>query len=290
MKKILLKLKRELIALLAKIRLRKFSSDYFGLKLQVPVVYGVVNGGYVIPAETWMSDCIRSFIATKKGCVIDIGVNVGLYLVKLRAISNDTVYYGFEPNPSCNLYTQELIRLNKFKSARVFPLALSDGEGVASFYVSGIGDKTGSLIKEHKKGENLDYSFDVYTTQGDNIIRRLDIDAISVIKIDVEEAEIYVLRGLEDTIKKYRPYIYCEILYSGKDSEKMSKTREICDLVAGHDYSILGITKDHGDLRIVEDPNDVGVNYLQEYIFCPNEMVSTFRESIKNNSSGIAVN
>ena len=282
-----LKIKRESIALLSKIRLKQFRTDYLKLKLRVPIVYGLINGGYIVPAETWMGDCLASFIKTKKGCVIDIGVNVGLYLVKLRVISKQTPYYGFEPNPACSLYTQELIRLNKFTPASVFQIALSDSENTARFYASAIGDKQGSLIKSFKAGENLDYSFDVLTTTGDKIIANLKPDAVSVIKIDVEEAELYVTRGLEQSIKKYRPYLYCEIHDSDGDDTKLQNTKELCDLVARNSYNILGITKDRGKMELVTDTRKVGVDYLQEYIFCPKEMVADFIDSIKNNSSGI---
>ena len=85
-------------------------------------------------------------------------MNVGLYLVKLRVYSADRPYIGFEPNPSCLLYTQELIRLNGFQNSAVFPLALFDSEGVARFFASQPGDKTGSLMPEFKSGDSRDYS------------------------------------------------------------------------------------------------------------------------------------
>ena len=139
MNRTLRKLKRELIAGLSKIYLKQVSSDYFGMKLKVPIVYGIKNGGYIVPAETWMGDCLKAFVTTKPGTVIDIGVNVGLYLVKLRLISKNIPYIGFEPNPSCQLYTQELIRLNQFKNAKVIPIALAEHDDITQFYASKIG-------------------------------------------------------------------------------------------------------------------------------------------------------
>jgi FkbM family methyltransferase len=289
MKKVFRKIKRELVAGLSKIRLRKVTSNYFGLTLKVPVVYGVINGGYIVPAETWMGDCLRTFIDTKRGCVLDIGVNVGLFLVKLRVISKDVPYYGFEPNPSCILYTQELIRLNNFKHATLIPIALSDKEHVATFFAANIGDETGTLIKAHKKGETLDYSFDVFTMRGDMLIPYLNIDELAAIKIDVEEAEINVIHGLEETIGNFRPYIYCEILNVNDDKDKISRAKQICEFILARDYRILGVTNDTRELKIIESIDDVGVAYWQEYVFCPDECVNRFVDSIKHNTSNVVV-
>ena len=286
-KNILLKFKRETIALLSKIRLRKFSTNYLGKKFDIPVVYGIVNGGYVVPAEFWMGDCLRAFVTTKGGCVIDVGVNVGLYLVKLKCISEDIEYIGFEPNPSCNLYTQELIRLNRFENTRVFPLALSDTAGVSRFYASEIGDKTGSLIEAHKVNEAMEYAMDVYTTSGDDVIDLLGLKEISVIKVDVEEAEVYVLKGLDGTIRKYRPYLYCEILFANDDADRIDRIRSIYRQITNCEYVILGIKNDTKELYVVDSVDELGVMFGQEYVFCPVEIMGEFLDAISVNSSNI---
>ena len=289
MNRTLRKLKRELIAGLSKIHLKQVNSDYFGMKLKVPIVYGMKNGGYIVPAETWMGDCLKAFVTTKSGTVIDIGVNVGLYLVNLRHISQDIPYIGFEPNPSCLLYTQELIRLNEFKHCKVIPIALAEQDDITRFYASKIGDETGSLIKEHKQGMSLAYSFDVLVMRGDDLIEKLDIDEIAAIKIDVEEAEIYVMRGLVETFKKHRPYVYSEILDVFDSADKIQRKDEVCELFAEMDYRILGVTPDSHELKLIDDFSTVGVDYLQEYIFCPSERVQTFIDAVRNNTSNIVV-
>jgi FkbM family methyltransferase len=290
MNRTLRKLKRELISGLSRIYLRQVKSDYFGMPLKVPIVYGMKNGGYIVPAEAWMGDCLKAFVTTKTGTVIDIGVNVGLYLVKLRLISRDIPYIGFEPNPSCQLYTQELIRLNDFKHAKVIPIGLAEHEQVTKFYASKIGDETGSLIKEHKAGMSLAYSFDVLVMRGDVLLPKFDIDQISVIKIDVEEAEIYVMRGLIETLSKHRPYVYSEILDVNNDAERIKRKDEMCKLFTGLDYRILGIDKQKLSLQVIDNFADIGVKYQQEYIFCPSERVQAFVDAVRDNSANITVN
>ena len=141
------KLKRELVVFFSKTCVRSAQNDYFGLDLKYPIVYGM-GRGYVIPKEIWMGQCLDAFIRSKKGCVIDVGVNVGVYLVKLKVLTDGVEYFGFEPNAVCNYYTNELIRMNKFERARVLPRALSDEMSVQRLYDAGLGDKVASILSE----------------------------------------------------------------------------------------------------------------------------------------------
>ncbi len=287
--KIVKKIKREFVAVISKVFIRYVKSTYFGLEIKIPLIYGMRNGGYIIPEEIFMSDCLRSFISTKKGCVIDVGVNVGLYLVKLKAISSNINYYGVDPNPACTFYTQELIRLNSFKNAKLFTFALGESKEILSFYASRLGDGTGSLIKEHQSHNNMEYSFDTIVLTGDSLVNVLQLkEDISVIKIDVEEAELYVLRGLEQTIKKYTPYIYIEILFTATQ-EQNNRAMKICKFLQNINYSIIGINRDTKKLEIIKDISKVGKDYEQEYIFSPDDFVERFISSITKNNSGIEV-
>ena len=195
------KFKRELVVFLSKTCVRSAQNDYFGLDLKYPIVYGM-GRGYVIPKEIWMGQCLDAFLLSKQGCVIDVGVNVGVYLVKLKVLRDDVEYIGFEPNAVCNYYTNELIRMNKFKKARVLPVALSNELSVKTLYASKLGDKTASLVVETTTSDaSLEYSSDIVTVEGDMFIEMLGVKELAVIKVDVEGAELIVLNGLIKTIE-----------------------------------------------------------------------------------------
>ena len=59
--KILKKIKREWTALLSEIHIRHVQTNYLGLTLKIPLIYGMRNGGYIVPAEFWMSNCLESY-------------------------------------------------------------------------------------------------------------------------------------------------------------------------------------------------------------------------------------
>lgn len=274
MRELLKKIKRELIAGLSKIYIRSVNSNYLGLNLKIPLIYGMRNGGYIVPAEFWMSYCLEAFIKTKQGCVIDVGANVGLYLVKLKAMSDQVPYYGVDSNPACIFYTQELIRLNHFKQAKLFTTALSDNANVLDFYTNSHDDRMGSLIKEHHTYKK-DFSFSVLSMTGDNLVKMLKITQISVIKIDVEGAEQQVLQGIKGTIEKYRPYIYIEILQTDT-LDKTNSVIEICQSIQALDYNILGVNSTSQKTEVITDIHQVGKNYEANYVFAPNNLLDAF--------------
>ena len=88
------------IKILYKIRLLK----YFNLTTRIKVN----RGSYKIPvinelgldnlalSELWMSSILEKIIAIKDGTFIDIGVNTGQTLLKVKSLKPDIKYIGFE--------------------------------------------------------------------------------------------------------------------------------------------------------------------------------------------------
>ena len=210
MKRVIQKIRRELSKPLSKLCVKSAKINYLGMQLKVPLVYGL-GADYLVPGNIWMSKCLSVFLEYKQGVVVDIGVNVGLYMVKLRALDRYRAYIGFEPNPMCNFYTQELISANNFENVRIFPIALSEKRELRKFYTLRKGDKMGSLHDYARFGQKGKFTFDLLTFSGDEFVELMKLDKICVFKIDAEGAELEVLRGLARTIGKYRPYIFCEI-------------------------------------------------------------------------------
>lgn len=281
--------KREIVTALAKVGLRQVRTDYMGMRLVVPTIRGMVNGGYLVPAENWMSDCLDAAVQTKTGCVLDVGSSVGVYLVKLRVLSDDIAYYGVEPNHASNLYVQELIRLNGFKNASILPFVFSDRKGTGTLYVGGLGSKKGSTLPWHLPAKDLAHSFDAYFTPGDEIVEALGIEALSIIKLDVEEAELEALRGLQRTIRRLRPYLYCEVLDPGDDPRRVERAAEIQRMVQGLDYVILGVTRSDGTLVEIPQESRFGEDHGEEYVFAPREDIPAFLQAIRGNGAGVRV-
>jgi FkbM family methyltransferase len=196
---------------------------------------------------------------------LDIGANVGLYLIWLKSIDADREYIGFEPNPACYWYLQELIRYNQFGNSKIFPLALSDVRQLRKFFAKRFGDKMGSLLATHRVEAEKPLSFSLITEPGDAIIHELDLKAISAIKIDVEGFELEVIRGLKDTLAKHHPALICEVLApvpgSSNYEASMSRIEGLLALLGDCNYIALSLGVDN-ELHVTSEAHDYQV-YLQ---------------------------
>src|SRR5690348_5369770 len=79
-----------------------------GLRLRVPIQYGA-GWEHLRMREVWLFRGIERLRRDRPGAFVDVGVNVGHTLVKVKAADPGREYIGFEPNPQCLTYVQHLI-------------------------------------------------------------------------------------------------------------------------------------------------------------------------------------
>ena len=218
-----------------------------------------------------MSKCLSIFLANKEGAVIDIGANIGLYMVKLKSLDFNRDYYGFEPNPVCNNYLHELVSANDFLNVHLFPFALSNVQELRRFYAKRKADKMGSLHDYARPGEIKNNSFDLVTFPGDEFFDLLNLENLCVMKIDVEGFELEVLQGVQNTLVKYRPYVFCEIWHLPEESdstyhEKKRRGAAICELMGKLDYDIIGFQNKNNKLVKISVVDDFDANQRGDYL------------------------
>ncbi|MFQ5543200.1 MAG: FkbM family methyltransferase [Nitrospiria bacterium] len=268
------KTRRELFVGLSKLGLKKASIKYRKLKVRIPLIYGIGRYHFLPPDNLWMRKAIR--IATTlwpERAVVDIGANVGQFMLELKAISDSNPYYGFEPNPPCMFYLYELIRMNQFPKTFVYPVAVSERNQVHYLYSSAWDSGTSTLVEAFRQ-ENKAYSTSVYSVNGDDFLETVQ-DDICFIKIDVEGFEYEVLKGIKDVVNKQRPLIFCEILVDHQDEGKLEKIKEniqsIHTLMTNIQYQTYGEKEDLEPFLM----NHVGdyANFGNDFLFIPREHV-----------------
>jgi FkbM family methyltransferase len=220
---------------------------------------------------------IGRLLANNPGAFVDIGTNVGQTLCKVLAIDRNRRYLGFEPQIACCFYLDQFIKENGITTAQVLPIALAESTGFASLYVSGDTDSMASLDDTSLRPTEFEHtSVIVPTFRGDEALRSLD--SVSVIKIDVEGAELNVLRGLTDTLRRLTPAVLFEVLPNFKGEERTMLDRSVAAvhnerancifaLFAGLGYSMHQIDEEGQTKQIhafsLDDPaNYVGSNYV----------------------------
>jgi len=148
----------------------------------------------------------EEFIPKRGQVVIDVGASVGDYaLLCARLVGKKGKVLAFEPNHQLFELLEKNKLLNSFNNLLIFNLALSNRNGIIEMR-RGLGFLD-SLVFKGK----IAFSYKVKTTKLDNVINKVKLKKIDLIKIDVEGAEELVLRGASHTIKTFKPKILLEV-------------------------------------------------------------------------------
>jgi FkbM family methyltransferase len=237
------------------------------------VVNGIGIDNLLWEHEHWIESVIAALLPKVQGAFLDVGVNIGQTLLKVKRHDRARQYYGFEPNPLCVFYVEALIDANGW-DAHVIPVGLGDKPSVAKLLMRDAFDREASIVEKFRPGYYSAFRH-VPIVVGDDLVRQLMIPAISIIKIDVEGGELEVLQGFRNTVDSHRPFILCEVLPVYDESTEQGKYRRarvdaILDILKVSEYSIFSISK-KGDLLRLETIKTHSNLADHDYLFAPNE-------------------
>lgn len=232
-------------------------------RFRIPVIRGLGKENLDI-SEKWMLRIFERLLTQKQGLFIDIGVNTGQTLIKLKAIDEQRKYIGFEPNPNCVYYVQELIRANKFINVTLYPVGLADKTQLVelNFFTTDATDSAASIIADFRRGSTIYRKEFIPCFKFSDINLSISED-IAFIKIDVEGAELEVLQGLYEILKQYRPFILIEILpvYDLSNTNRLIRQQEIERLLSELEYKILRVLKKgESEVKGFEMITEIGVH------------------------------
>jgi FkbM family methyltransferase len=198
-------------------------------------------------SEPWMTETLLALRPMFNGQFIDVGVNLGQTLLKAYAVFDDIDYIGFEPNPSCISYIQELVRLNELKKTKLLPVAVGAKTDMLklNFFAADKSDSSATLIENFKKNTTPDHFIFVPVFDFHKLTHFLPSKLFSILKIDVEGAEMEVLSGLREWVTTYLPLILLEILpvYSTENQSRLDRQNKIEEMLHEWDYKIGRIKK-----------------------------------------------
>ncbi len=174
----------------------------------------------------------------------DIGVNYGFYTLLAQEFITKGEIHAFEPLPKIFEILEKNAQIKKFKNTFLNQIALYDKNGEIEFYAptSTFNTGDGSLIP-HKKCNKRFKTIRVLTQKLDSYI--LNHQPPTIMKIDVEGAEPYVLRGGCNLIKNFQPIIIMEYGNDNLHNEAVS-------FLLKNGYKIFKLTEE-GNLVLLDD-------------------------------------
>lgn len=136
------------------------------------------------------------FMAREDDIVFDIGANVGLYAIKQAQRAKNGRIFAFEPNPYAFARLKKNIEANNLKNIISFNNAI-----YSKRCKLGIGFCTSSTRTSIRlKGDTVQRLV-IEAVPLDEIVREWEIKHINLMKIDVEGAELEVLKGAKQSLE-----------------------------------------------------------------------------------------
>ena len=133
--------------------------------------------------------------------IIDVGANTGQYASLALSVHPDAKVISFEPQPAAFAKLSSLAHARNFKA---FPLAVGASAGQAQIFseqssnASEFASLVPGVIEDIHHNVSAGQTVDVITL--DEFCATHEIEAIDLLKVDVEGAELEVLRGAEQLI------------------------------------------------------------------------------------------
>lgn len=234
-------------------------------------------------SEPWMIDVLKILLPLGNKSFVDVGINIGQTLLKLRSVSADIKYVGFEPNPHCVNYVYKLIDKNGFENTMVVPVGISDKTdiGVLNFISNSKADSSASMIAEFRKDIKPKRKAYIPLFQFEEVKESLNLGVVSILKIDVEGAEMEVINSFKNELAKNETILLLEVLpaYNAQNTFRIERQNIIQNLLFDLNYSIFKVIKKKNLLVDIQEIKEIGIHSdlnLCDYIVVPKTKVNDF--------------
>jgi FkbM family methyltransferase len=158
--------------------------------------------------------------AYERGDVIDVGAFEGWYSVLLAPKLGEATMVSCEPDPSAypELETTLALLAGVFPAPSLVPLPIAVGDG-------------GSVAVSQPEGAHPRFAGG---STVDGLVETLALSP-GFVKIDVEGAEPFVLRGMQETLREHRPVVMLELHPQWLPDE--TPASEVEEMLSAHGYS-----------------------------------------------------
>ncbi|MEQ1731139.1 MAG: FkbM family methyltransferase [Vicinamibacterales bacterium] len=152
--------------------------------------------------ETEMALAVAA-LADRTGVIYDLGANIGLYTVVFASNPNRRVL-AFEPFDIPLGFLRRNLEINRLKNVDIHQIVLTDHQGTCRFTLDTVTLCTSHVSAEGEPGVEFPCS------DLDSYRDRHGLPTPDVLKIDVEGADMPLLRGMRRLLEQHESYVFLE--------------------------------------------------------------------------------
>jgi FkbM family methyltransferase len=168
--------------------------------------------------------------------VFDVGANVGFFtIIAARLVGESGHVYAFEPVPKNVRYVRRNTELNRQQNVTIVDKAVAGRSGRGSLVLASYSG--GAALATATRPPDATATIDVELVSIDDAIEGALVPPPTLVKIDVEGAELEVLQGMVATLRRHGPTIVCEI--DGGERDAFDEKHRACtDFLRSHGYEV----------------------------------------------------
>lgn len=190
---------------------------------------------YILTDSPLKKDLLRLFKRDSKMTILDIGGCEGEESIRYSRIFPFASIFVFDPLPKNQKLVLDNIEKYKSDTIKLVPVAASDKDGSTEFYVSSghpdpgnefdwdFGNKSSSMLAPQENNNpawlQFNEKIEVPTISLDSFLRENKINEVGFVHMDVQGAELKVLKGAKELLKNIKA-IWMEVadieLYKGQ--------------------------------------------------------------------------
>ncbi|MDP2913126.1 MAG: FkbM family methyltransferase, partial [Candidatus Omnitrophota bacterium] len=226
-------------------------------------VISMIAGNTVYEPEA-SQRIVKEIKRTSSEYFFDVGSNIGLVSLNVLSEVPDTIIFCFEPGPHQNANLKKTIALNNLsEKIRLYQFSLGDIKGESRFAVHRPAHTSADGFYDTGRAGKCEF-IKVAVETLDSWWESVGRPLVKVMKIDTEGAELLVLRGGMEFIKRCEPVIMLEI---NKDNFKPYPYSEK-DIVKW--FSEIGYELKKLDNTLITEENiNFHLNETESYVAAP---------------------
>lgn len=163
--------------------------------------------------ETYLKEAKSTSIV-----IFDVGAHMGIFTLKIaKKIRNRGIVVAIEPNPYNYRRLQENIRLNGLDNIIALNIALGEKTDTVPLWLPPPTEENTGLASISFKVSN--HSIPVLVETLADVMKELNIESIDLLKLDAEGAELSILKGLGENLRKTQSLAIAAEHFSGEANE-----------------------------------------------------------------------